>query len=139
MQPAYYAAIIAAEATGKSSSTRIAEIEVDHERVAGYAFYDGNGELVRAVFINSDAYLKDEELDSRPSVHVTLDFASKDLKMRIKRLAIAFADDDKGVQWGGQTYETEDGRVQGQLQEEEVDVVNGVDIAATEVVLLTFL
>ena len=40
--------------------------------------------------------------------------------------------------WGGQTYETSDGRVNGSLQISTVDVEDGVDIQATEVVMLTF-
>jgi hypothetical protein len=40
--------------------------------------------------------------------------------------------------WGGQTYETSDGRVNGNLQISTVNVEDGVDIQATEVVMLTF-
>ena len=49
------------------------------------------------------------------------------------------ADDTSGLTWGGQTYETSDGRVDGRLQISTVDVTDGVDIQATEVVMLTFL
>lgn len=48
------------------------------------------------------------------------------------------ADDIGGLTWGGQTYETSDGRVDGSLQISTVDVEDGVDIQATEVVMLTF-
>jgi hypothetical protein len=49
-----------------------------------------------------------------------------------------YADDAAGLTWGGQTYETSDGKVSGALKEEKVSVSAGVDIAETEVVLLTF-
>lgn len=48
------------------------------------------------------------------------------------------ADDASGLTWGGQTYETGDGRVSGTLKVEKRSVQDGVDIQATEVVLLRF-
>ena len=49
------------------------------------------------------------------------------------------ADDTSGLTWGGQTYETNDARVSGSLKVNTVKVADGVDIQATEVVMLTFL
>ena len=40
--------------------------------------------------------------------------------------------------WGAQTYETSDARVSGELETTTVDVEDGFDIQATEVVMLTF-
>jgi len=40
--------------------------------------------------------------------------------------------------WGGQTYETSDGRVSGTLNTTTVPTASGVDLEDTEVVLLTF-
>lgn len=48
------------------------------------------------------------------------------------------ADDTSGLTWGGQSYETSDGRVNGVPKVELVNVSNGVDIQETEVVLLSF-
>jgi Glycosyl hydrolase family 79 C-terminal beta domain len=48
------------------------------------------------------------------------------------------ADATKGVTWGGQTYETQDGKVAGTLSTLTVPVANGVDIYDSEAVLLTF-
>jgi hypothetical protein len=48
------------------------------------------------------------------------------------------ADATKGVTWGGQTYETQDGKVAGSPSTLTVPVSQGVDIYDTEVVLLTF-
>jgi hypothetical protein len=49
-----------------------------------------------------------------------------------------YADDASGLTWGGQTYETNDGRVSGTLTTETATVSAGVDVHDTEVVLLTF-
>jgi len=60
-------------------------------------------------------------------------------QMSVKRLFVPHADDTSGLTWGGQTYETSDARVSGSLQISTVNVTDGVDIQATEVVMLTFL
>lgn len=44
----------------------------------------------------------------------------------------------QGVTWGGQTYETEDGKVGGVLSTLTVNVSQGVDVYDTEAVLLAF-
>jgi hypothetical protein len=44
----------------------------------------------------------------------------------------------EGITWGGQTYETLDGKVAGTLDTETVDVSEGFDIGDTEVVMLIF-
>ena len=54
------------------------------------------------------------------------------------RVKTRHADDTLGLTWGGQTYETSDGRVGGHLEISTVDVTDGVDIQATEVVMLSF-
>ena len=40
--------------------------------------------------------------------------------------------------WGGQTYETEDGKVAGVLSTQTIPVSQGLDIYDTEAVLLAF-
>jgi hypothetical protein len=55
VQPAYYSAIITAEAIGSSGSTFVQELDIDDPQVSGYAFYEGIV-LARAVFINSVAF-----------------------------------------------------------------------------------
>jgi hypothetical protein len=42
------------------------------------------------------------------------------------------------VTWGGQTYETQDGKVAGDRATLVVPVTSGVDIYDTEAILLTF-
>jgi hypothetical protein len=44
----------------------------------------------------------------------------------------------EGITWGGQTYETADGKVAGTLDTVTVDVSEGFDISDTEVVMLIF-
>ncbi|KAJ7158933.1 glycoside hydrolase family 79 protein [Mycena filopes] len=136
VQPLYYSAIIAAELRGCEDSAQISEIVVNNTRIAGYAAFEG-GELVRAVFINSQAFLQGST--NRSSTHLDLSFTGEGPRtMTIKRLAIGFADDASGVTWGGQTYETDTGLVEGELKVESVLTSDGVDIAETEVVLLHF-
>lgn len=139
VQPQYYAAIIIGEALGDSGQTQAVELSIDNSRIAGYAFYE-EGVLVRAVLINSQAYLK-AQTTPRSSIHLDLGFSGNGqlpTAIQVKRLAIGHADDDSGLTWGGQTYETSDARAQGELEIETIQVASGLDIAETEVVLLSF-
>lgn len=143
VQPPYYAAIIAAEAIGGGGVTRVVEIELDHERVSGYAFYDEGYENVRRVLLlNSQAWFESsaEAGEERSSVHISILFDSTNApeNMKVKRLSIGYADDTTGLKWGGRSYETLDGLADGEEEVEVVAVVNGVDISASEVVLLSF-
>ncbi|KAF9446613.1 glycoside hydrolase family 79 protein [Macrolepiota fuliginosa MF-IS2] len=136
IQPQYYAAIVANEAIGSSGKTRIAELTIDDPNVAGYAFYEGSS-LSRAVFINSRAFLQSSP--SRSLIHVDLTFADGSARSAtLKRLAIPHADDTSGLTWGGQTYETSDGKVSGSSKRESVDLKEGFDIQDTEAVLVSF-
>jgi hypothetical protein len=48
------------------------------------------------------------------------------------------ADDGSGLTWGGQTYETADARVGGTTTSETGTVAAGIDIPATQAILVTF-
>ncbi|KAF8061826.1 glycoside hydrolase family 79 protein [Lyophyllum atratum] len=138
VQPTYYGAIIAAEAIGKSGSTRAVELTIANTRIAGYAFFEGT-KLVRAVFINSNAFL--QGATTRASVHLDLSFTgtgTAPTKISVKRLKIGHADDQSGLTWGGQSYETSDGRPSGSVVVQTGSVSAGVDITATEAVLVSF-
>lgn len=139
VQPQYYAAIIAAEAIGKTGKAQVLELSIDHPQIAGYAFYE-NGSLTRAVFINSKAYLPESAV--RTSVHLDLSFTTALHQlpglMKVKRLVIGRATDASGLTWGGQSYETRNGRVSDHLNVETRPVEQGLDIQETEAVLLTF-
>ncbi|KAK7032967.1 glycoside hydrolase family 79 protein [Favolaschia claudopus] len=137
VQPLYYANVIAAELRGSQAKVQISEISIDHPQIAGYVAFEGS-KLVRAVFINSKAFFA--ESANRTSVHLdfALDGPSPPRTMTIKRLAIGHADDVSGLTWGGQTYETENGKVRGKLSLEVQHVADGVDIAETEVILVNF-
>ncbi|PBK65665.1 glycoside hydrolase family 79 protein [Armillaria solidipes] len=139
VQPQYYSAIIIGEATGNRGQTQAVELSIDNSRISGYAFYE-HGLLVRAVLINSQAYMKGQTAP-RSSIHLNLGFSGNGqlpTTMRVKRLAVGHADDDSGLTWGGQTYETDDARAHGELEIETIQVASGLDIAETEVVLLSF-
>lgn len=49
------------------------------------------------------------------------------------------ADDVSGLSWGGQSYETPDGTVDGTVEVEVLDVTSGFDIQETEVVMIVFI
>ena len=89
IQPAYYAAIIAAEAIGNTGSAHAAELSIDNSHIAGYVFYEG-GRLVQAVLINSQAYLANTS-GSRGIIHVNIQLDNNTdtvSVMTIKQLAI---------------------------------------------------
>ncbi|KAF8148679.1 glycoside hydrolase family 79 protein [Crassisporium funariophilum] len=138
IQPQYYGAIIAAEAIGRSGSTRAVELTVNDSRIAGYAFYEGSY-LKRAILINAQAFFTATTTE-RPIVHVNLKISGSaaPTTMQVKRLFVPHADDTAGLTWGSQTYETSDGRVSGSLKVTTINVSAGVDVQATEVVMLTF-
>ncbi|KAI9450139.1 hypothetical protein BJY52DRAFT_1155314 [Lactarius psammicola] len=136
IQPLYYAGIIAAEAIGPSGLTRITELKINDSRVSGYAFFEGTA-LVRALFINLNVFTS----ATRGSVHIDLNLSGSGehpTTVTIKRLSVPTANATKGVIWGGQTYETTDGKVAGTLATKTVPVSQGINIRDTEVVLLTF-
>jgi len=142
IQPAYYSAIITAEVIGNSGQTRSIELDIANQYLAGYAFYEGEV-LKSALFINSQAWLS-TSTGIRSNTTLTLDFTSDwnsvsaPRSMTIKRLEINHADDASGLKWGGQSYETSDGFVSGQLVTETIPVSQGVLITETEAVLVTF-
>ncbi|KAJ7464179.1 glycoside hydrolase family 79 protein [Mycena latifolia] len=138
VQPQYYAAIIAAEAIGDSGQTQTVELSINNTRVSGFAFYEGRA-LKRAVFINSLAFFAGAM--NRTSIHLDLSFSgsgTKPTSFSVKRLIIGHADDASGLTWGGQTYETTDARVGGTATSEKGTVSSGIDIPATQVVMISF-
>ena len=90
VQPAYYAAIIAAEAIGSTGSTFVQELDIDDPQVSGYAFYEGSV-LARAVFINSATFFGGEA--NRTSTHIDLAFNGTGIPpaaFTIRRLSIQY-------------------------------------------------
>ncbi|KAJ7127152.1 glycoside hydrolase family 79 protein [Mycena epipterygia] len=138
VQPQYYAAIIAAEAIGDSGNTRALELSINNTRISGYAFYE-SGALKRAVFINSLAFLQGST--NRTSTHLDLSFSgtgTHPTSFSVKRLVIGHATDASGLTWGGQTYETSNARVGGTPTTEAGTVSAGIDIPATQAILISF-
>jgi hypothetical protein len=90
IQPAYYAAIIAAEAIGSSGTTQAVEIPIDEDNVSGYAFYE-HGILSKAVFINLIAYFSGA--GARNSTHIDFSFTGSGYtanSMSVKTLQIGY-------------------------------------------------
>ncbi|KAF8206538.1 glycoside hydrolase family 79 protein [Mycena galopus ATCC 62051] len=138
VQPQYYAAIIVAEAIGDKPDTHAVELSINDARISGYAFYEGST-LKRAVFINSLAFLTGAT--NRTSTHLDLTFSgtgTKPTSFSVKRLVIGHADDASGLKYGGQTYETSDARVGGTATTETGIVSAGIDIPATQAILIAF-
>jgi len=135
VQPSYYAAILLTRAVGTSGSARVVEVTVPLDNVSGYAVYEG-GKLVRAVFVNLDAWLA-SSTGTRPSVHLQLGGVSA-RSASVRRLAIKRADDVAGLTLGGQSYETADAIVSGKESLQTIQVADGVDLASTEAILLSF-
>ncbi|KAJ7034931.1 glycoside hydrolase family 79 protein [Mycena alexandri] len=138
VQPQYYAAIIIAEAIGDSGNTQALEFNINDARISGYGFYE-SGSLKRAVFINSLAFLSGTT--TRPSTHLNLTFSgsgTKPTSFSLKRLVIGHATDGSGLTYGGQTYETSNARVGGTLTTETGTVSVGIDIPATQAILVSF-
>ncbi|KAG6844289.1 hypothetical protein H0H87_008158 [Tephrocybe sp. NHM501043] len=89
VQPSYYGAIVAAEAIGTRGNTRVVELSINNAQVSGYGFYEGT-RLVRAVFINSQAFLL-STTGNRPSMHINFKFTGSGTaptKINVKRLVI---------------------------------------------------
>ncbi|KDR73347.1 hypothetical protein GALMADRAFT_72693 [Galerina marginata CBS 339.88] len=138
IQPQYYGAIVAAEAIGHSGATRAVELSINDTFTSGYAFYDGD-KLARAVLINSQAFLTNATT-ARTSTPITLNFTDSNAptNMTVKRLFIPHADSTSGLTWGGQTYETTNGKVSGTLSTTKANVSEGISMQETEIVLLSF-
>lgn len=148
VQPQYYAAILAAHfighdtdrKTGATIHTHILELDVNDDRVSGYAAYD-DGDLMRAVLINSQAYFTSQST-VRGSAQISFSFTGKGTakrKMRVRRLAISSADIAEGLTYAGLSYEeTGTGLVSGTEVWEDVHVADGVCVSDTEAVLVEF-
>jgi hypothetical protein len=138
VQPQYYGALAITEAVGRSGSSSVAELTIEDPYLSGYAIYE-HGSLVRAVFINSLAYFAADAAAGtvRPVTHVNL--SGIEGKAKIRRMGICHADDTENITWAGQSFETNDARPSGSLVEHIVDARDGVNVAATEAVLLIFL
>jgi hypothetical protein len=64
--------------------------------------------------------------------------SARNIAQELKSVFFSFADDESGLTWGGQTYETPDARPSGNVVTETKAVADGIDIAETEVILVTF-
>ena len=144
--PSYYAGLVINTAVGSaaaSGNTKIVELEISAPNLSGYAIFE-MGKLVRAVFINLNAWLKsDEGVQERNVYHIDLGFASTDSytsakEIRVKRLDIGYADDTSNLTWGGQSWETPTFSVSGKEVYETISPDEGVDIRDTEAVLVCF-
>ncbi|KAI0753139.1 glycoside hydrolase family 79 protein [Daedaleopsis nitida] len=138
VQPAYYAGLVINTLIGSTGASQITELTVDDSNVSGYAAFEA-GKLVRAVFVNLHPWLT-TSTDARPSVHIDFAFAggSKTGTASVRRLVIQHADDTANVTWAGQSFETSSGAPSGSVVMETVDLSEGLDLPATQAVLVDF-
>nr|VWO94570.1 Alcohol oxidase [Ganoderma boninense] len=135
VQPAYYAGILVNTFVGASGAAQVVELSVGDADVSGYAAFEG-GRLARAVFVNMHAWLT-TSTGARPAVHI--DFAGRTGSAQAKRLVIQHADDTANVTFAGQSFETPgDPRPVGAVVSEAVELSKGLDVRATEAVLVEF-
>jgi len=166
-QPQYYAAVVINTFLGNSASrSRITEISFGSSNststnststnstnstqptaaryVSGYAAYE-NGLLSRAVFINLRPYLSST---TAPRGSFNLDitvptsggYGSLPVPSSycVRRLKIGYADDTKGLEFAGISYETSDGLPSGRDTFECASYGTPVEISDTEAVLVTY-
>ncbi|CCM03869.1 uncharacterized protein FIBRA_06020 [Fibroporia radiculosa] len=138
IQPPYYGGLVVDTFVGSTGSAQVVELDVPNNNTSGYAAFEG-GQLVRALFINLDAWTTNST-GTRPVVHLDLDFDGITTSYAMaRRLVIQHADDTSNLTWAGQSYEqTSNVSPTGQLVLETVNLQQGIDIRATEAVLLTF-
>ncbi|KAF7365406.1 Mitochondrial nad transporter [Mycena venus] len=128
VQPAYYAALVAAEAIGPSGATTSVELAIDDDEVSGYAFYV-HGFLKRVVLISHTMFFSGGGVP-RGVKHIALDFAGGRAppkgKVDVKRLFIPSADATSGLLWAGQSFDGLDGKASGKMavQQASVDSVD---------------
>ncbi|TFK85874.1 glycoside hydrolase family 79 protein [Polyporus arcularius HHB13444] len=138
VQPVYYGGLVVNTLVGSTGSSRIVELSVNDSNVSGYAAFEG-GKLVRAVFINLHPWLA-SSTGTRPSVHIDFAFTggSKSGNATARRFLIQHADDTANVTWAGQSFETASGLPSGSVVRESVVLSKGLDLPATEAVLVDF-
>ena len=130
-----------------SGTTKLVELELSAPNLSGYAIYEA-GKLVRAVFVNLNTWVKDDEgVRERGTYHIDFGFTSvvgektfesAGKEVRVKRLNVAYADDTANLTWGGQSWETPEFLVSGKEVFETGSWDKGVDIRETEAVLVWF-
>ncbi|KAJ7459673.1 glycoside hydrolase family 79 protein [Mycena latifolia] len=138
VQPAYYAALVAAEAIGTSGVSTSVELDIDDDDVSGYAIYE-RGVLKRAVLISHTMFFAGSAVP-RGVKHIALDFAGAKApngKINLKRLFIPSADATSGLIWGGQSFDGPDGKASGKMVLEQSSV-DSVALSDTEIILLLF-
>ncbi|KAI0751852.1 glycoside hydrolase family 79 protein [Daedaleopsis nitida] len=141
--PSYYGGLVVNTFIGASGSSQISELNVNDTNVSGYAAFE-EGRLVRAVFVNLHAWLKNSA-GARPSVHIALNLTGADIgafpgqRVVARRMALQHADDVGNLTWAGRSYETADALPRGGIAQEDGSLADGVAILASEAVLIDFL
>ncbi|KAJ7069968.1 glycoside hydrolase family 79 protein [Mycena amicta] len=133
VQPAYHAALVAAEAIGTSGCTTAVELDIADDQVSGYAFYE-EGALKRAVLISHKMFFAGSGA-ARGVKNISL--SSGQDTVLVKRLFIPSADATTGLVWAGQSFDAANGKASGDVVVEKASV-GDISLSDTEIVLVSF-
>ncbi|KAH8772478.1 hypothetical protein F5883DRAFT_663061 [Diaporthe sp. PMI_573] len=109
--PLYYGYLVMADIIGDSGKTFVNEIKTDSESLAAYQIWVGR-ELKRLVLINSTPWTELSE-GTRPVLTVGLPKVPHPERVKIKHLDLPSISAMNGLKWGGQSWETDDGKPEG--------------------------
>ena len=130
----YHAFLVVNEAIGKTGSSHIAELATSDNRVAAYGVYEG-GWLARAVLINSEAYTEGMHGVRKNATVVLNNLASR--QGTIKLFETPYTNSSRGMTWGGQSFDTADGKPEGQVKAVQWDGAPVV-LPATSIAIVSF-
>jgi hypothetical protein len=132
----YHAFLIVNEAIGKTGQSRIAEYATSDNSIAAYGIYE-DGWLARAVLINDDPYTEMTPGGRTNSTVMLNNPASK--QGTIKWFETPYTNSSRGMTWGGQSFDTADGKPQPQGQGTEVQWDGApVVMPATSIAIVSF-
>jgi len=137
VQAPYYGAIVIAEFLGTDATRTMVELSTSSSSIiSAYALYTSTG-LMRVLLINHQAFLSSSGT-ARPTVNVALQIAGGPKTAITKSLSGGFSDTKGSMTWGGQSYDTSDGRPTGTIVTGSLVLSNSVSVPAGEVVMVSF-
>ncbi|KAI1792639.1 hypothetical protein LXA43DRAFT_330161 [Ganoderma leucocontextum] len=138
--PIYYGGLLINSFIGKTGSSKLVELSINDTYTSGYAAFEG-GKLARVALVNLQPWLTSSEGD-RPSITLNLTLpgsaSTQNRTITARRLILQHADDRSNLTWGGRSWETADASPSGQVVSENVSLSDGVELRATEAMLIDF-
>ncbi|PIL36362.1 hypothetical protein GSI_00050 [Ganoderma sinense ZZ0214-1] len=138
--PIYYGGLLINTFIGKTGSSKLVELTINDAYTTGYAVYEAN-KLVRVALVNLQPWLASSK-GTRPSLTVNLTFSASAINQNstitAQRLVLDHADDRENLTWGGRSWETADAQPTGDAVAETVSLASGVQLRASEAILIDF-